>query len=181
MPRAASSATSRPILLRYLKRSVTVLATPVTRTVTPSTTCSSTPRPAPRGGSAALAGQVVEFRRGRLVVDGQPDLEQGRVVRVVEAQCRQQARRRPWHAARDFGQCPVRRHRARHKTVQAAPDAPVARAALPASGPPVGCPAGPDRRAQRSLRAHQFNRSAVVSMIGILFHNIGEMSIKADE
>jgi hypothetical protein len=41
--RRASSATSVPILLRYLKQSATVLATLVTRTETPSTRCSSTP------------------------------------------------------------------------------------------------------------------------------------------
>src|SRR6218665_2911612 len=111
--RSASSATSRPILWRYLKQSVTVLATPVTQTGTPSTTCSSTPsvsaapdkctRPstpqcnfhaAPPGAVAQRrAGEVPEtqrrvaqLRRGRLVVDGQPDRERGLRRQVMKTQ-----------------------------------------------------------------------------------------------
>src|SRR5438105_13487261 len=72
--RRASIATSRPILLRYLKQSTTVRAGSVTRTVTFWRMCSSTP--AVRAGEPDdVQRRVIQPGQPGFRADGQPDLE----------------------------------------------------------------------------------------------------------
>ncbi len=93
--RRASSATSRPILFRYLKQSATVRAMPVTRIATPSTTWVSMP------DIQRVAREAHHPQRGPiqpwnpiLGSDRNPDLERCLGGQLVEAQCGQQAKPR---------------------------------------------------------------------------------------